>query len=323
MKQIDQWLEKSATAVMRAFDKQTQILSKSGLSNAAVLQKLDHDDKKNSPAVLRPIVHAIKDCCVACPGMRQRIGAVISEVVIELVPGKRELELRQDRASPAVAPTQFGHPVVHGGVLYYGGWFDAGGEGCWSKEELFTFLDSHFRCYEGGKTTRFQSKEAPELAKKIATITKAPVEWRFRWNAIFRDDHDQEQRRMVCDTMVGAQCLPILVAAIEEVCLHAPSSVQVDSIELTTPPGNVDRPVIVIDKEARTLVYSPVLVQGPAGCMSVVEMKAELRRQLSLPTPEEESGLKAKFASVAGIFNRSAADTGAKIANSWRLWSGK
>lgn len=326
VKQVDKWLEKNATAVMRAFEKQTKILTKSGLANAAVLQKntAEHLEMRNSPAVLRPLVHAIKDCCNACPGLRQRIGAVISEVIIELVPGKRELELRQDRASPAVAPTQFGHPVVQGGVLYYGGWFDAGGEGCWSKEELFAFLDSHFRCYEGGVTTKFQSKEAPELAKRIAAATAVPgpVEWRFRWSAIFRDDFDREQRRMVCDTMVGPLCLPILVAAIEEVCQHAPSSIQVDSVELTSPPGNVDRPVIVVNTETRTLVYSPVLVSGPGGCMSVAEIKAELRRQLSLPIPPEEAGLKAKLASVAGIFNRSAASTGAKIASSWRSWSG-
>lgn len=308
--------------MMRAIDKQTNILKRTGLSGPSTLQNLDHGEKTNSPAVLRPLVHAVRDCCAACPGMRERISAVISEIVIELVPGKRLLELKQDRASVPVEPTQFGHPLVRGGVLYYGGWFDAGGEGCWSAAEIFAFLDTHFRCYEGGMTTQFQAKRVPALVRKIAELTNepGPVEWRFRWSAIFRGDFDREQRRIACDTMVGGQCLPILIAAIEEVCQHAPEAIKVDSIELTVPPGNVDRPALLIDKEARTMVYSPVLVNGPAGCMSVAELKAELRRQLSLPVPEEDLGFKSKLASAAGIFNRAAADTTAKLASSWRSW---
>jgi hypothetical protein len=151
--------------------------------------------------------------------MGQRIGAVISEVVIELVAVTRTLELRQECAAPAELPTQFGHPRITNGVLHYGGWFDAGGEGCWSVEELAEFIDLHFRCFEGGETTRFQTKDLPLLTSRITTATQIPkpVEWKFEWGSIFGAEHEQKHRRIACETLCGGTCLPKLVAAIEQV----------------------------------------------------------------------------------------------------------
>ena len=179
-----------------------------------------------------------------------------------------------------------------------------------------------------------------------ATRIPRPVVWKFDWGSIFRGvdgpnemqpqtgeypsraqtaaafySDEQKRRRTSCETLCGAVCLPKLVAAIEQVCDSAPEVVQVDTIELNIPPGNMDKPALLLDISGRSLVYSVPLSRGEAGCMTTAMLRAELRRQLDLPTPDTELGVGGTLTSLSGMFNHGVGQTTAKLGKLWGSWT--
>jgi hypothetical protein len=105
-KRVDKFLETTAGRVVKILDRRSNVLARTGLPGPSVLHEKVAAEPRDSPAVLRPLVMAVKQCCAACPGMGPRIGAVISEVILPCFSPVPSLPLLSQH--PAIVCTTLG-----------------------------------------------------------------------------------------------------------------------------------------------------------------------------------------------------------------------